>query len=206
MHEKHETFFKRWYQTIPLGPERTVQGEQDCAPRWKAMRRLHGDMTSKRVIDLGAAEGFFACACADQGAQVVAVERDRATYERLCWVVNARKLSARVECCCASCEAESPDDERNLVDVILSLNLIHHLEGPLHHVATCHQLLRAGGVLYLEAPWEAGDRIRFRKQRQYILQVDFLRALLGRFFTVEIVHDWTNSVGNRRIMWECVKC
>lgn len=48
-----------WYQRVPKGDGTFWGGEQDCLPRWNVMKKLHGDLTGKTVIDVGAAEGFF---------------------------------------------------------------------------------------------------------------------------------------------------
>lgn len=205
MQPEDPAFFTGWYQTVPLGGGRIVPGEQDCRPRWKAMRRLHDGLRGKHVLDLGAAEGFFSCACADLGADVTAVEMQPLTFDRLVYVVGQRNLADRIVPILTNAERFLVRDPQR-ADVVLSLNLIHHLAGPLLHLALIRDALTSGGVLYLEAPDEPGAGLRLRKRENYVLGNGLLRSILARFFgRVETVHAWKNSVGNARLMWECVK-
>jgi len=197
--------FTGWYQTIPLPDGRTVEGEQDCEPRWLAMRRLHGSLNGCDVLDLGAAEGYFTMKCAQQGATVEAVEQNPVTADRWLWVMSEAELMPFTQ-------ITFDDVDTALVDAtphyyaVLSLNVIHHLAGPLSHLYHCHRVLDDGGVLYLEAPHEPGRGVRLRKKHDYVLGNDLIHAALNRLFTtVEIVHDWVNPVGNRRVMWEAIK-
>ena len=196
-----------WYQDVPFGDGTWSDGEQDCQPRWDAMSRLHGDLTGKRALDLGCAEGFFSAEMADRGADVRSIEHDSATCERFRQVMARRKPKGEVVLVAGGDATDEMAACRESFDIVLSLNLIHHLPSPLFHVHQCARSLSLGGVLYLEAPYEPGPVVRLRKRRGYVLGAAVIEAALRRELgQAKVVHNWRNSVGNHRIMWEAVKC
>jgi len=208
MAEKLQVTDTDWYQTVALADGTVVKGEQDCGPRWHAMTRLHENLFGKYAVDLGAAEGFFTCRMVENGAHVVAVEYDETMVERLRSVVGSYGYDRAgcVEVVHMDAQLYLTTAARGFADIVLSLNIIHHVPGPLHHIAMIADLLRPGGVAYVEVPNSPGNGVRLRKRRNYVLERGFLESVLGRTFShVRVAHDWRNTVGNPRIMFEVTK-
>ena len=197
-----------WYQDVPFGDGNSSGGEQDCAPRWEAMRLLQGSLWGKLALDLGAAEGYFSAELAERGAEVISVERDLGACRRFRHTMDRRGLAGQVRLWAGADAAEFlAASASGRYDICLSLNLVHHLPGPLWHLHQCHAALKRGGVLYFEAPREPGSGVRLRGRGGYVLGFDAYDGALRRLFGgVSVVHDWRNSVGNRRVMWGAIKC
>jgi hypothetical protein len=80
------------YQPIPFPEFADLTPAQNRASedRWEVMRAvLPDDLSGLRFLDVGAAEGFFSLKCAQEGATVVALERD-ALKVKLMGLVKSR--------------------------------------------------------------------------------------------------------------------
>lgn len=199
-------FFDGWYQRIRVDGK-WLKGEQDCRPRWNAMRRLHRDLNGCNVLECGPAEGFFTGKVCERGAIVKAYEFDPVMVARADWVLKCQGMRDRVILVPGDVEQKYALWPTGTFYAAVSLNVIHHLRGPLMHLYELHRALQPGGVLYIEAPKWKSDGVRLRKRENYVLGAGFIEKCLGRFFgKVSVVHDWQNTVGNERVMWEAVKC
>ena len=69
----------RMYHPIPFPEFADVipPRHRACEQRWQALRSvLPDDLSNLRIIDLGAAEGYFSFRCVHEGASVLALEQD----------------------------------------------------------------------------------------------------------------------------------
>src|SRR3982750_2975293 len=68
---------KHWYHRVPVGHGILTPGVNDCATVL-GMMDLPSDLTGKRVLDIGARDGFFSFECERRGAEVVAIDYEPA--------------------------------------------------------------------------------------------------------------------------------
>jgi 2-polyprenyl-3-methyl-5-hydroxy-6-metoxy-1,4-benzoquinol methylase len=158
------------------------------------------DLHPARVLDLGANTGEFSALAASAGAQVVAMERDAASAERLFCMSRARNLSittihadlARPTPAAGWENAESlallPRLEGQF-DLVLMLAVIHHLilmeQIPLPAiVALCHRLTQQ----YLAIEWVPSHDpmyLSLMRGRESLYgglsEADLLAACIGHF-------------------------
>lgn len=144
--------------------------------------------------------------CADRGAKVFSVEKEKAMIKKLRMVRAARDNVESV----TIVSRKEIDFFRKVkdssVDAVLSLNVIHHLRGPLQHLWDISRVLKSGGVFYFELPKKQGMVMRFKRKETFYLGLDFTKTILANWFSsFSVVLDWRNSVGNERILFEVIR-
>ncbi|MFI5122084.1 MAG: class I SAM-dependent methyltransferase [Vicinamibacteria bacterium] len=80
-----------WYHTQELGPGLTTPGMFDLRP-YVDRYGIAGDLSGKRVLDVGTFEGFWAFELERRGAEVVALDVD--TIQQLDWPPRLRPDTA----------------------------------------------------------------------------------------------------------------
>jgi precorrin-6B methylase 2 len=140
-----------WWHSLPLPDGNRVNGRNpDKALQlkmWRAMRISNvGGLARKRVLDVGANDGFFTVAAAMAGAsRVTAIDKDWSTwpdnirYSCRTWGVDAQIVTG---------DFMSAGLER--YDAIFLLGVLYHLENLAACMRRLRELLVEGGVVYLE--------------------------------------------------------
>lgn len=113
---------------------------------WDLIQRELGSLRGQRVLDIGAADGFFSVKAAMSGADVVYLEPQRAAANRARAIFDYYGVSDRI-----TIETEF-FGERTIskygkFDVIFALGLIYHLDNILH---TMHLLSAISDTLMIE--------------------------------------------------------
>lgn len=104
--------------------------------------RLAGDLQGKRVLELGCAAGLLTEQLADEGADVLAVDRE----PRL--VAHAtERLAGRAQIAVADLEEPFQDVLTGSVDVVVASLVLHYIEDWDPLLAELHRVLVPGGVL-----------------------------------------------------------
>ncbi len=119
---------KGWYHTIELPDGRVLQGTQSLE-RLQARVALYGipaDLRGKRVLDIGAWDGWFTFEMERRGASVVAV--DCVEIENFRYA--HRKLGSRAEYLEMDVYDLTPERVGRF-DIVLCLGVIYHLKHPL---------------------------------------------------------------------------
>ena len=123
-----------WFHSIDLGQGITTPGTDDSAKKL-AHLVLPADLAGKRVLDIGAYDGFFSFAAERAGAaQVVAL--DTLAWQRgprsgrACFDLAHRALNSKVET--RECDVMNLDRaELGGFDLVLCLGVLYHLRDPL---------------------------------------------------------------------------
>ncbi len=117
-----------WYHSIELPDGRTIAGLHAAAHLQARLDRfgLPEDLRGKRVLDIGAWDGWFSFAMERRGAAVVAVDVvERDTFRR------ARELlDSKVEFVVSDVVQLSPERLGHF-DIVLFLGVLYHLKHPL---------------------------------------------------------------------------
>ncbi len=124
-----------------------IQSEADLQKRWDALNL--GDLKGKRVLDVGAAEGWFSKKCQDAGAEVTAVEPVRAVLSEI-EVISDHfdRLGVMPSECLPPCVFGTDYDRE--FDIVLMLRVLYHMKVPQMALRRASWALKPGGVLYLE--------------------------------------------------------
>jgi tRNA (mo5U34)-methyltransferase len=130
--EEHLALFPNWYHQMPVGHERFLRGSKGVlTTRMVSMIQMPEDLTGKRVLDVGALDGYYAFEAAARGAEdVLCVESY--TWEsgdgRARFDAAAELYGLPVRGKTASLESLDALDET--FDLTLCLGLFYHLKDP----------------------------------------------------------------------------
>jgi tRNA (mo5U34)-methyltransferase len=118
---------EHWYHRIEVLPGLVTPGVND-SPRVLSALRLPDDLTGKRVLDIGARDGFFSFECERRGADVLAL--DQMSPDQTGFQVSSELLGSKVRF--------EQDNVYNLsserygeFDLVLFLGVLYHLRDPL---------------------------------------------------------------------------
>jgi 2-polyprenyl-6-hydroxyphenyl methylase/3-demethylubiquinone-9 3-methyltransferase len=103
------------------------------------------DLSDWRVVDLGCGGGLLSIPLAERGADVVGVDRSRASLVAARREAVARGVSARF--ICADINAVGLADGE--AHAVLLSDVLEHVDSPLCVIKEAARLLRAGGWLYV---------------------------------------------------------
>lgn len=143
---------KIWWHSIPLPDGNRINGyhqDKDLQFKmWRAMKIADsGGLTGKRVLDIGANDGFFTLAALMAGAQeVTAIDMHWGTwpnniqYVSQIWRVNPKIITADFR----------TYDFQQRFDVIFFLGVLYHLEDVFSCMKKLGHILESDGVIYLE--------------------------------------------------------
>lgn len=142
----------RWYQRYEIHPGVVTPGSSDVELAF-AQLDLPASLAGKRVLDLGASDGFYTLQCLRRGAEVVAYDYRPRDFSG--FAVMEQVAGVRVRHVC--------DNFYNLAahelgdfDIVLCLGLLYHLADPLRTLWLLRRLCRERLYLETEA-LPAGD-------------------------------------------------
>lgn len=117
-----------WYHSIELPDGRVIQGLQTIGQLEERIARypIPEDLTGKRVLDIGAWDGWFSFEMERRGASVVAVDSSKQNT-----LLEAKKLlNSKVEYIVEDVCRLSPRDI-GYFDIVLFFGVLYHLKHPL---------------------------------------------------------------------------
>lgn len=153
----------KWWHQIKLSNGEYTPGEVYHGPaggNWPNKRfGLPENLTGKKVIDIGAWDGFFSFEAEKNGAEFVlaadAKQEDGGNWggtEGFNFVKN--DLKSKVEYTELNLENNQNVDDifkkYNKFDVILCYGVLYHLKSPLNSVENLKKLIKPDGILLLE--------------------------------------------------------
>ena len=162
-----------WFHNIELAPgirTREVSPTPQWRPvnfpyeRWEVFRDvIPADLSGRRVLDIGSAEGFFAFELARRGAHVVAVDAAPNMIKRLKFAADVLHLSDKIEARIGTAEML---DTSERYDAVLCLALLYHLQSPFTFLQKLSEL---SDTIYLESAIDRGDQpyLFLKPQQQY---------------------------------------
>jgi tRNA (mo5U34)-methyltransferase len=117
-----------WYHSMELPDGRIIAGHQTVDQLRSRLRQfpIPDDLTGKRVLDIGAWDGWFSFEMERRGAEVVAIDSVR--QEKL--LVARELLGSRVDYRVMSVYDLRPGDLGHF-DIVLFLGVLYHLKHPL---------------------------------------------------------------------------
>jgi tRNA (mo5U34)-methyltransferase len=131
-----------WFHQIEVAPGIVTPGIDRSAEKLQQLG-LPEDMSGQRVLDIGAADGFFSFECERRGAEVIAIDGNAATG----FGVARDLLGSRVTFINMDIYDLTPEAIGQF-DLVLCLGVLYHLRHPLLGLERVHSICR--GQLILE--------------------------------------------------------
>jgi tRNA (mo5U34)-methyltransferase len=131
-----------WYHRFELAPGITTPGIDSSAQNLARMN-LPSDLSGKRVLDIGACDGFYSFECERRGAEVVAIEGNPGPTG---FNVMRELLGSRVECHTMNIYDLTPEVFGEF-DLVLCLGVLYHLRHPLLGLERVHAVCRGRMIL-----------------------------------------------------------
>jgi len=168
-----------WYHTIELAPGVVTPGYVDM--RTVAPRVLPGDLTGKRVLDVGTFDGFWGFEMERRGAEVTAIDLEKIDDAQ--WPPHKREdlkrevdefgvelgrgfrlasdvLGSRVRRVISDVYDVTPERIGGPVDLAFIGTLLLHLRDPVRALDRVRSCLASGGELRLIEPFSVALSIR----------------------------------------------
>ena len=167
-----------WYYTVELAPDLMTEGSK--FKNLAVTRRLleAASVAGCRTLDIGTMEGVISTLLARRGSKVLATDSidlgakvrtvqnsygvdfeyvPNIPVDRYVDTVLGYQSSARIAAgpTPLSYDTASPFG----FDFIVSSGILHHVNNPVDHIATCRKLLKRDGYLLLETPAILSDEI-----------------------------------------------
>lgn len=103
-----------------------------------------GDLTNKTVVDIGAGTGFFAFKLSDKAKQIIAADAD----ERFVEYMNDKNDSIKkANLITRKAEYDTPPINKNEADLVMMVNVYHHIENRSHYFKQLLEGLTTTGEL-----------------------------------------------------------
>jgi SAM-dependent methyltransferase len=140
-----------WWHSMPLPDGNRISGAHEDknlqVRMWEALHiSVSGGLQGKRVLDIGANDGFFSLAALAAGAgSVTSIDKDWATWPR-----NISYASRVWQATPEIVTGDFRTTELGRFDAILFLGVVYHLEDVFGAMRKLHASLVDGGVLYIE--------------------------------------------------------
>lgn len=141
-----------WHHKFEIVPGVWSRGNyrpQGLLQRLELPRNLSG----KRVLDIGARDGFFSFACEERGADVTAIDYVAAEDTGFALVKELRGSKVVFH----HANLFDPDLNLGRFDIILFLGVIYHLPDPFLALEIVHGLGRDHATVYIESTCADGE-------------------------------------------------
>ena len=120
--------------------------ERDAYQQPEKVLTYLGDISGKKIMDIGAGSGYFSVKLADKGAQVIAADVNDEFQEALKKRIEDHQLQ-NIEL--RKIPFDSPNLEDNEVDMVLIVNTYHHIENRSEYFAKVKAGTKQSGELVL---------------------------------------------------------
>lgn len=104
---------------------------------------LFGDLSGKKIADIGSGTGYFSFKLANKGANVLAIDVDKRFTE----FINEKKSDQSIETRLVG--YDDPALRKNEVDGILTVNTYHHFDDKIDYMNKCYKGLKKGGKIMI---------------------------------------------------------
>ena len=161
--------------------------------KWARVRRAVAPLDGRRVLDVGAGNGYYALEMRKSGAAVVIGIEPMLLFVMQFLAINAFARDRSVFI--VPCRLEETPDAQGTFDTTFSMGVLYHQRDPLAHLERLRSTLRAGGQLVLETLFLPGDELRARTPENRYARMRNVWSLP----TVPLLVRWLDETGFRDI-------
>lgn len=137
-----------WHHDFEIFPDVRTNGSYDPSSMWQHLQ-LPDDLTGKRVLDIGASDGFFSMNLARHGADVTSVDYRRKDVHGFAAMEQITNLKFKYQ---QANIYELRQADIGTFDIVLFLGVLYHLPDMVRALAIVRDL--CDGVLFLETDAE----------------------------------------------------
>ncbi|HET9223859.1 MAG TPA: DUF1698 domain-containing protein [Roseiflexaceae bacterium] len=182
-----------WFHQIEFAPGIVTPGRDNSASKLERLN-IPADLTGKRVLDIGANDGFFSFECERRGAQVVAIDEAPTPGFRIAHEL----LGSAVEFCQLNIYELTPA-ALGTFDVVLCLGVLYHLRHPLLGLERIYAICRDLLILetqvcdqYFIAP--SGDRRELASIAPELLATPIAQFYSNYELNGDITNWWSPNI------------
>jgi len=124
--------------------ERFESPERDTYQHPDKVLEYLGDISNKKIMDIGAGSGYFSVKLANKGAHVIAADVNEEFQEALKQRIEDQKLK-NIEL--RKIPFDSPDLSDNEADMVLIVNTYHHIEDRVAYFSKVKKGIKDNGEL-----------------------------------------------------------
>ena len=179
-----------WRHRIDVGSGVVTPGTEDTGEELRRLR-LPPDLHGKRVLDVGASDGFYSFECERRGAEVMAIDDESSLLAGAGngFQVARELLGSHAGYAARDVELLDPATDGTF-DLVLLINVLYHLRNPMLALDRLASVTRPGGTLVLKTYFRTDVRV-WLKGRCIGFDID-RRPKWWYFPTTELAGDPTN--------------
>jgi tRNA (mo5U34)-methyltransferase len=194
-----------WYHRIEVAPGIVTPGVDNTAHNLRTMN-LPADLTGKRVLDIGACDGFYSFECERRGAaQVVAIEANTGPTG---FKVLHELLGSHVELHTMNIYDLTPEAFGQF-DLVLCLGVLYHLRHPLLGLERVHSVCKGQLILetqvcdhhFIDASGTPQDLVRFAPA---VLPAPIVQFYAGAELNQDSTSWWSPNIAALQAMLRSV--
>jgi tRNA (mo5U34)-methyltransferase len=187
----------KWHHTIEVAPGVFTPGMQDTA-RLLEQVSFPADLTGKRVLDIGARDGFFTFEAERRGAREV-VALDNEPPHHTGFSIAAELLDSKATYVTENVYALNPE-RFGTFDVVLFLGVIYHLRHPLLALDRIHDVCAPDARLLVETHMldeglvdDQGNFHKLASLNPHLPGLPLVQYLPGRMLGNDFTSQWAPS-------------
>lgn len=151
-----ESFYKKEYREVNSLPQKSAEEwfndpviRQDCKNRMEWITEQYGDVSGKKILDIGSSSGYFLKTLFSANASATGVELNErcSDYAR---GLGFTVYSKAIETICFE----------NEFDLVVMFHTLEHVSDPMSVLRAVHTSLKEGGVFMGEVPNQDDWRIK----------------------------------------------
>lgn len=144
--------------------------------------KLAGDVSNKRVLDIGCQYGVFSFFLSEKGASVTGIDISKKWVERCLREASTRRDCSKMEFRICDAQELAFDDES--FDIVVCTEVIEHVDYAGNVLSEINRVLVPGGILVLGTPNTGSYYVKIWNILKMLLPMKAIRWILKKILTV----------------------
>jgi len=193
--DKERKFHDQWASTIDVEGIKVRDYFEACtAPENRFILKQLGDITGKKLLDLGCGAGENSVYFAKKGAHCVASDYSPGMVEVALQLAAANEVKIEGH----TANAMALDFPDHTFDIVYASNLLHHLPNPKECIREMHRVLKPGGKACFWDPLKHNPVInvyrriatKVRTEDETPLDINIVNFIQSQFATTDYDTFW----------------